>query len=48
MAQFAKNLLMYQSFDLDWNKIGSEGCKYLSQASWVSLIFIDLRIISPM
>ena len=39
-----KTLPMYQLWYLDDNKIGAEGCKYLSESKWNNLQTLSLCI----
>ena len=35
---------MYQLWYLDYNNIGAEGCRYLSQSKWNNLQILNLGI----
>ena len=42
MASIAKDSTLFDEFNLDLNKIGNDGCVFLSRANWQNLTMLFL------
>ena len=44
MEKHEKPQSWYQKYNLDYSKIGNEGCRFLSRAQWKDMGYLDLCI----